>query len=292
MMSDKLSAKDAQAHFNDSVFLLAEEFSSLQIRVVETPEQDNVMINAFPQFIEQNIYSTRHQYTKLDRYGTATESDVPGDAESIEVNGTKVTVDLPFYHADFVISKFDLETSRALGGRLDTIKAAACARKVDDKFDEALYKRTSLYGSIGARNLFTGSAGAAAVWSGADPYAIVNDVVNFVATIPAAYWSQNMRMVVEHVNYHEMARTNAQGLSAFEILRRNYPQLQILVSKQVTHGEGVLYPFRDDVAYVVQGFPRSVLEWDVKALEARYKVLRSGRLIVVAASAGVKLNGL
>jgi hypothetical protein len=291
MMNESVTADGVKGRLQDSVFLNNEEYTALRQTVIETPEQDNVMINAFPIF-QGDQWQTFHQYTKLDRYGDATESDVPGDAEAIEVNGSKVSVALPFYHADFVISKFDLETSRRLGGRLDTIKARAAARKVNDLFDEAIYSRSSLFGTLGARGLFTGSVSAAGVWSAATPTAIFNDVNAWIAAIPAAYQSQNMRLVLEAVNFGEAAKVNDYGLSALKQLRETFTGLQIVVSKQVTHGQGVLYPFRDDVAYVVQAFPLSTVEWDVKALEARYKVLRSGRLIVVAPTAGLKLNGL
>jgi hypothetical protein len=292
MMNENVTVDALKGKLGDSVFLNAEEYTSLRAAVIETPQEDNVMINAFP-LVQEDQWQKFHQYTKLDQYGNATESDAPGDAEAVEVNGTKVSTQLPFYHADFHIDSFDLQNSRRLGGRLDTIKARTAARIVNNLFDEAIYKRSSLFGTMGARNLFTGSVSASGVWTGTTPDVIFNDVNSWItASIPAAYQTPNLRLVLHQTNYGHLTRANTYGLNALKLIRETHPGLQIVVSKQVSVGEGLLYPFRDDVAYVVQAWPLSTIEWEVKPLEARYKVMRSGRLIVIAATAGLKLNGL
>ncbi len=293
MQDQKLSFEDVRAaKFRDTIFLNAEEFANINNAVIETPVQDNVMLNAFPLKQGGNIWAMTHVYTKLDRYGNATESLTPGDAEAIAVDGTKVTVDVPFYHADFIVSQFDLNNSKMLGERIDTVKARATTRKVNDLFDAAIYKRSSLFGSLGARNLFTGTASASAKWTGTSPDVIFNDINTFIAAIPAAYTSQNLRMVLHQTDFNSLARVNSYGINAIKLLRDTYSQLQILVSGQVTAGEGILYPFRDDVAYTFTAFPLQTLEWVAHPIEARYKVLRSGRFICVAATAGINLNGL
>jgi len=291
----KIGIDAIKARMQDSVFLTKEEYTAIRTAAIETPVQDNVMINAFPAVNGANPFATYHQYTKLDRYGTATESAIPGDAEAIEVDGTLVRVEVPFYHADFVINKFVSETMQGLGSSLDTLKVRAATRKVNDLFDTAIYSKSSVFGSLGAVNLFTGTAAAAAVWSTATNTAAAakfNDVVNFKKGIPAAYQSENCRLVLEAVNYGELAMVNDYGLSAATLLKAAFPQLQILVSGQVSHGAGLFYPFRDDAAYVFQGMPLQVLEWEVKPFEAKYKVVRSGRLIVPAPTAGLVLSGL
>lgn len=289
MMNDDMGSQ-AKARLGDSVFLTKEEFAAVKKAVIETPVQDNVMLTSFPLVQTDNPYQKVYTYTKMDKYGTATESEVPGDAEALEVDGTEVVVKLPFYHLDYVINKFDENQGSRLGS-LAARKATATARKVNDLMDTALFAKTSIFGTLGMNNLFTGSGSAAGVWSGATAEAIFADVLAVMKTVPAAYYSEDFRLHVEHVNYMEMAKVNAYGLSALKLLRESFPRLQIVVNRQQTHGTITGYPYREDVAHIASGFPLSDLVWESKPFEERHKVMRSGRLIVVAATAGVKMTG-
>lgn len=293
MQDNKISGQDVFQRLNDSVFLNNLEYTELNEAIIRTPVQGNVLETAFPVKVSANPFAEFHEYHKLDEYGNATESAFPGDADAIEVNGTKVRVQLPWYHADYKFTVQDLNNVRNLGLPLDASKARAAAQKVNDLFDAALYSRSSVYGTLGAYGLFTGTAVATRVWSAAAPYEIFNDVVNFIKAVPAAYQTPEMRMIVHQDNYHEMSRiSDANPQSARNLLAQSYPGLQIIVSKEATEGFGLLYPFRDDVIYLVVGMPLRTVEWDNKPWEGHYKAVRSGRLIVVTATAGIKFGGV
>jgi hypothetical protein len=292
MMDQNVKADSVRTRLQDSVFLQKEEYAYILQEVIETPIGANNLIGAFP--IEDGVdpFQTYYEYTKLDKYGNATESDVPGDADAITVNGSKVRVAIPFYHADFTVSEFDLNTSRRLGTKLDAVMARAAAEKVNTALNEALWNKSSVFGTLGAYGLFTGTASAATEWTSASAESIFNDVNSWLSAIPEAYQSDQNVLILNQTQYFEMGKANTYGLSARKMLQEAYPGLRILFNKQVTATYGLIYPFRKDVVHLVLGFPLTTVEWDVKRFEARYKVLRSARLVVVTPAAGIKLSGL
>lgn len=277
------------AKIGDSAFLHETEYKAFNEAIFETKITPNRLSNVFP-LKRINQWKTHYEYTKLDKYGNATESEMPGDADAEEVSGTTVTVRVPFYHNDFTFTEFDKRNMRDIG-QIDTVKARAAAERINTLMDEALWNRSSIYGTLGAYGLFTGTGSGAAVWSGANAEAIYNDVVDFVHALPEEYAEgAPLVMVLNRTNLGEMMKVNANNLSAFEKVKNTFPQLRVVSSKQVTEGTGLLFPSTEEVCHLVTGWPLSTIEMEANPLQARFKVLTSTRLVVVRPSAGLKLS--
>ena len=276
----------------DSVFLSTEEIAQLRVAVVEVPDEASVLEGALP-LEQQGNWDTRHDYTKVDKFGTPTISDVPGDADALVINGSQVTTQLVFVHLDYELKPWEVNKARELGEPLNTKLAKETAIAVQRLVDRLIYSHTTTpFGNLGIYDQFTGAHVAAGVWSAANPDAIHNDIVGAVTAIPARYVQQSMVLLLNNINRQEMAKVNSFGLNALTQIQQTYPQLKILVSEWVTEGTALLYPFRSDVAYLVTGHPLDDFSVSSHNLIERRKVLRSLIPIVAAPTAGIKISNI
>lgn len=290
-MTDE-NVRDFLGTLQDSVFLTTEEIAQQRVAVIEVPDQASVLEGALP-LVTQDKWDTRHDYTTVSRLGTPSISDVPGDADALVVDGASVTKQLVFVHLDYELKPWEIDKARKLGQPLSTKLASDTALEVQRMVDQLIYSHTtSPFGNLGINDQFTGGLVAAGVWSAANPDAIHNDIVNAVKAIPARYFIQNMILLLNNINHQEMAKVNSFGLNALTMIQQTYPQLRILISERVTEGTALLYPFRQDVAYLVSGHPLDNLSLGQHNLIERRKVLRSVIPIVAAPTAGIKITNI
>lgn len=283
---------------NDSVFLSKEEYSIINTAVIEAAEQELTLLNAFP--IEVGPASKKkYFYTTLDEVGDADIVKRPADFPALTVNGTEAGVDIPLKGISFELDKDDIANSTRLGQKLDVLHARIAAKKVRKVQDEALYSKSSVYGTLGIEGQATG-AFAGANWTTTTTN-IYDQVRQILASVPAAYQQDRNTLILNNAQFTELFRDEwnngtaiiqVTGGSFMAKIKATWPGLTIIQSQWVTAAEGILVPFRDDVARRVVTIPVQAIDWDENPMEIIMAAVGKDVLVVPTPSAVVKITGI
>ena len=270
----------------------------------------NVMMSVLPPSGE--TYSNASEtftYRQYEVKGEAAELNLYGSAEfpTVELAGAEFTKRFFSMGASYSYSIQEMRASAKLGIGLDSLKASAVRRVIDNKLDQTMIFGSANGGTNGIRGLFNapnvtnGALAAAGLWSAKDPDAIARDVAKLRSDIRLATlgnYDANVLLLAQSV-YERLATarltsTNGTvGLTALEYLRQAQPDLRIVASSRLDQTaamtaagvgvgvKGALYCFDAEVAYSVnsQSFEQFAPQWDGMRMNTACHA-RSGGVVV------------
>ena len=279
-----------------SVFLEKREFTEINEAVIEVAEEPFSLIDgAFPTITMKDPNKKKYEYTTLTETGDAGILQKPSDFPALTVNGTLATVDIPWKGLGFDLEKEDIANSKRLGESLDTLHARIAAKKVRKLQDEALYSKSSAFGTLGVEDQATGSF-SGTNWSTTTTN-IYDQVRQWILAIPAAYSQEKMTMLLHRDQYGELFRDSwdngtaiiqVTGGSFWAKIKQAFPELDIRQTQWATSGEGILYPFNEDVVTRVNGLEARAIDWDENPVSVQMVVFAKDVLVVPTPSAVVK----
>ena len=284
----------------DTVFTSKEEFTTISQAVIGVAEEPFTLSDgAFPpEMVDGN--KKKYEYTTLDETGDAAVLQKPSDFPALTINGTIATVEVPWKGIGFEMQKENIANSKNLGRKLDVLHASIAGKKVRKLQDEALYSKTSAFGTLGVAGQATGAFGGTD-WSTITTN-IYDQVRQWVNAIPAARASENMVMILHRDQVSELLRDTLEqaggsivqvtGGSYMAKIKAAWPQLRIIQSQWVTATEGILYPFDTEVVRRVVGVTPRVIEWDQNPMEIQYVALARDILVVPTPAAVVKATSI
>jgi len=284
----------------DTVFTSKEEFTTISQAVIGVAEEPFTLSDgAFPtEMVDGN--KKKYEYTTLDETGDAAVLQKPSDFPALTINGTIATVEVPWKGIGFEMQKENIANSKNLGRKLDVLHASIAGKKVRKLQDEALYSKTSAFGTLGVAGQATGAFGGTD-WSTITTN-IYDQVRQWVNSIPAARASENMVMILHRDQVSELLRDTLEqaggsivqvtGGSYMAKIKAAWPQLRIIQSQWVTATEGILYPFDTEVVRRVVGVTPRVIEWDQNPMEIQYVALARDILVVPTPAAVVKATSI
>ena len=287
--------------FSDSVFLNENEYKAFNTSVIQAPEQPFTLLDAFPlrsvdankEFYAYDIESTN---------GTAGIVQSPSDFPALSVDGTRATIQIPMKGISYRIKKTDINNSRLLGEKLDTAYSRNAGVQVKKLQDEALYSKSSAFGTLGIEDQATGTfSGTNWSTSTTDIYDQVRQMIN---AIPAAFRSGNSGnyvIILNSTQYSELYKgtwnngSNNEQVSAgtwAEKIKQNFPNTRIIESQWVSAGEAICYPFMESVVERIVSIPNQNVVMDDTWWEVANAAVAADVLIVYQGSAVVKTTGI
>lgn len=287
--------------FNDSVFLNENEYKSFNTAVIQAPEQPFTLLDAFP-ISQKDPNKEFYAYDIETSHGTAGIVQSPSDFPALSIDGTRATIQIPMKGISFRIKKTDIANSRLLGERLDTAYARNAGIQVKKLQDEALYSKSSVFGTLGIESQASGAfSGTNWSTSTTDIYDQVRQIIN---AIPAAFRSGNAGnyvIVLNTTQYSELFKgtwnngsVNEQVTAGtwWKKIKDNFPNTRIIESQWVTATEGVAFPFLNSVVERIVSIANQAVEMDDNFMEVSSAAIAADVLIVYQASAVVKITGI
>ena len=180
---------------NDSIYLNKEEFTEMSNSVIGVAEEEFTLIEgAFPT-VTADPSKKKYNYVTMTEAGEAGIIVTPGDFPALSINGSDADVRIPMKGISFELDRDDIKNSRRLGGKLDTLTARSAVKLVKKLQDEALWSKSSVFGTLGAKAQATG-AFSGSNWTTATTN-VYDQVRQAILAIPAA-WSQDSMVLVLH----------------------------------------------------------------------------------------------
>ncbi len=286
-------------NLKDSVYLTKEEYTEMSQQVIEVAQQELTLIdNAFPT-VTASPTKKKYNYVNLSDTGKALILKRPADAPSMSVNGSDVDVDITWKAVSFELEREDIANSRKLGEKLDTLHARISARMVKTLQDEALYNKSSAFGTLGVYAQATGS------FSGSDwtttTTNIYDQIRQIIASVPIAYRNPNATLILHGDQLSELYRDSwDNGTAIIQVtagsfaakVKEAWPQLKIIASQWVTAGEAIFFPNNEQVVRRVVGVTPRVIDWKEDKLSIQMITLARDVLVVPTPSAVIKVTGI